>query len=227
MTRLTVSTLALLSVSTLTGCFDLAPDRIVTADFESEVHRVDARTGSGDIDVRVDADATQTIVEAHVYGEHTKPRVLKEDGVLTLRHDCPRRTRQCGVDWVVILPAREEARIFDLDTGSGDIDLFATNGITVASAGSGDIGLHGVWAEDIDLETGSGDIGIDLEGSFLSLHADTGSGDVGIRIPSGSYDLSINTGSGDVSTRDVDDDAGAEAVVDVQTGSGDVSVHGR
>ncbi|MEM6295397.1 MAG: DUF4097 family beta strand repeat-containing protein [Myxococcota bacterium] len=227
MTRLTSSLLALLASTTLTGCFDFEPDRIEVADFESAVHRVDARTGSGDIDVRVDEDATQTIVEAHVYGERTRPRILKEDGVLTLRHDCPRRARQCGVDWVVILPPHDDARIFDLDSGSGDIDLFGTWGITVASTGSGDIGLHGVWAEDIDLDTGSGDIGIDLEGSFLSLHADTGSGDVGIRIPSGSYDLSITTGSGDVSTRDIDDDASAEAIVDVQTGSGDVSVHGR
>ena len=54
-----------------------------------------------------------------------------------------------------------------------------------------------------------------------------GSGDVVLYMPGGAYDLRVETGSGDESYRGVIDDDAAASVVEITTGSGDVTVRGR
>lgn len=211
-----------LAAFSLSGCLD-DPDRVEEFDYADAVERVELRSRSGDVEVQVDASAQQTYVRASVYGDATEVIARFDGGTLDLRHDCPKRFRRCGVDWLVVLPPADAARIFDASAGSGDIDFFDTEGTLVVHTGSGDIGLHDVSATDVDLETGSGDIGARITG-LESLRAKTGSGDVGLRVPGGGYLLDIDTGSGDISKRGVSSDSGAERVLEVRTGSGDVAV---
>jgi len=211
----------------VTGCFGDTPDRIETFDYADAVERLEIDTGSGDIEVRMDSQALETSVEARIYGEATRADASLEGGALVLQHTCPKRARQCGVDWIVTVPEAEAGRIFDLSSGSGDIDVADAVGVFVAHTGSGDIGLHDVVATDVELETGSGDIGARLNGAPESVLAQTGSGDIGFALPSGGYQIEIDTGSGDISMRGVSNDSGAAGVVQLRTGSGDVSVRGR
>ncbi|MGH1342383.1 MAG: DUF4097 family beta strand repeat-containing protein [Nannocystales bacterium] len=217
---------SLLGSLVLPGCLG-NPDRIETFDYVDVVERVEISTGSGDIEIHVDPGAVETSVEARVYGDATRTIASLEGGALVLRHHCPKRLRQCGVDWIVTIPEAEAGRIYDLSSGSGDIGVADGAGVFVAHTGSGDIALHDVFATDVELETGSGDIGARLEGAPASVLAKTGSGDIGFALPSGGYQIDIDTGSGDVSTRGVSNDSAAEGVLELRTGSGDVSVRGR
>lgn len=227
MNRLPLALISLLAPLALTGCFDNTPDRIEAFDYADAVQRVEIDTASGDIEVRVDPEALETSVEARIYGDATEANASLDGGALVLRHHCPKRARQCGVDWIVTLPEAEGGRIYDLGSGSGDIDVSDAAGVFVAHTGSGDIGLRDVLATDVELETGSGDIGARLNGAPESAQAQTGSGDIGFTLPSGGYQIDIDTGSGDISMRGVSNDPGSAGVLELRTGSGDVSVRGR
>lgn len=128
----------------------------------------------------------------------------------------------------------------DLDTGSGDIEVTGSSARFVkADTGSGSVRLEVDDSEEISADTGSGDVSVEVKGTNLSrIKADTGSGDVSLRLPrSAGFQLMADVGSGDV-TSDFDD---ATAImerrrvkgykrgdlkvrIDVDTGSGDVSV---
>lgn len=128
----------------------------------------------------------------------------------------------------------------DLDTGSGDINVTGASARFVrADTGSGSIEIDVDDAEDVETDTGSGDVTLDLGGSKLSrISADTGSGDVSVRLPRGiGFEMRTDVGSGDVSS-DFDDATAImqrrkvkgyrrgdlQVKIDVDTGSGDVSV---
>ena len=128
----------------------------------------------------------------------------------------------------------------DMDTGSGDIDVSGANARFVkADTGSGKVHLDVDDSEEISADTGSGDVSVEARGSKLSrIKADTGSGDVSLKLPrSVGFQLMADVGSGDV-TSDFDDATAImerrkvrgykrgdlKAKIDVDTGSGDVSV---
>jgi hypothetical protein len=128
----------------------------------------------------------------------------------------------------------------DLDTGSGDIQVTETSARFVkADTGSGSVLLEVRDTEDVNADTGSGDVDLDLSGSRLArVKADTGSGDVSVKLPrSVGFELNADVGSGDV-TSDFDDATAImqrrkvkgyrrgdlQVKIDVDTGSGDVSV---
>ena len=216
----------LLSTFSLSGCFDGTPDRVEDFAFEGPIQRVEIVTGAGDIEVQEDASAVQATVHARVYGKSTQAVARLDNGTLDLRHHCAARSRQCAVDWILVIPASEEGRIFDASSGAGDIDFFDVQGVIVADTGSGDIGLHDVVATEIDLETGSGDVGARVTGDLESVRVDTGSGDVTLRLPAGGYQIDIDTGAGDVSTRGLSNDVASPRIIEVDTGSGDVTLRG-
>ncbi len=128
----------------------------------------------------------------------------------------------------------------DLDTGSGDIDVTGSRARLVkADTGSGDVRLDVDDAEEISADTGSGDVSVEAGGSNLSrIKADTGSGDVALKLPrNAGFQLMADTGSGDVTSGFDDATAIVErrkvkgykrgdlkVKIDVDTGSGDVSV---
>jgi DUF4097 and DUF4098 domain-containing protein YvlB len=126
------------------------------------------------------------------------------------------------------------------DTGSGDIDVTGSRARFVkADTGSGDVRLDVDDTEEISAETGSGDVSVEAGGSNLSrIKADTGSGDVALKLPrNAGFQLMADTGSGDVTSGFDDATAIVErrkvkgykrgdlkVKIDVDTGSGDVSV---
>ncbi|MBK5255800.1 MAG: DUF4097 family beta strand repeat protein [Vicinamibacteria bacterium] len=130
--------------------------------------------------------------------------------------------------------------MIDLDTGSGDINVTDSTARRVkADTGSGSILLEVDGSEEISADTGSGDVSVEASGSRLSrIKADTGSGDVELKLPRAvGFEMHADVGSGDVSSNF--DDATAimqrrkvrgfrrgdlQVKIDVDTGSGDVSV---
>lgn len=129
----------------------------------------------------------------------------------------------------------------DLDTGSGDIHVTdSTARRAKADTGSGDILLAIADAEEISADTGSGDVAIEASGSRLArIKADTGSGDVAVTLPRDTgFELHTDIGSGDVTSEFEDATAirqrrkitgykrgDLRVKIDVDTGSGDVSVN--
>ena len=128
----------------------------------------------------------------------------------------------------------------DLDTGSGDISITDSRARLVkADTGSGDIRLEVDDSEEISADSGSGDVSVEAGGSKLArIKADTGSGDVSVKLPrAAGFELLADVGSGEVTS--AFDDATAimerrkvkgyrrgdlKVKIDVDTGSGDVSV---
>jgi hypothetical protein len=128
---------------------------------------------------------------------------------------------------------------FRCDTGSGncDVDGFKGERLTL-DTGSGDLRLRNIEARVIEADTGSGDVEAELDAAAERISADTGSGDVRVRLPKdASFELRADTGSGEIESRFADAEPivrrrevvgyrrGDGAVkIDVDTGSGDVSV---
>ncbi|MGA7964736.1 MAG: DUF4097 family beta strand repeat-containing protein [Gammaproteobacteria bacterium] len=124
-------------------------------------------------------------------------------------------------------------------TGSGDIDF--SGGATSLSlgAGSGDVTINDAMAKSAELGSGSGDVVAHWNklASGASIKSSSGSGDVIMYFPSSTViGGKISTGSGDVNTdfpamihgshHSYTLAGGAGAItVDLDTGSGDISLH--
>ena len=106
----------------------------------------------------------------------------------------------------------------NIDVGSGAVQVTQARGDLSVDTGSGAVSLSDVSGENISVDTGSGEVtGTTMRSSQLSV--ETGSGDIrvsGLTAPQ----LKLQTGSGAV-TADV---TGELWNVDVQTGSGDITL---
>ncbi len=173
-----------------------------------------------------------------------RPQVLAhvDGGTLTLEVRCEgSMLGTCRVDHTVILPASaavlgttgsgnvelSDVGHVDVSTGSGDLTLDGVDGDVHAETGSGEVFGRGLASDDVWVDTGSGDVDLALLLEPSSVSVTTGSGDVRLALPPGSYDLSASTSSGDVHVSGVDVEPGADAKVEVHTGSGDVVVTSR
>jgi hypothetical protein len=123
-------------------------------------------------------------------------------------------------------------------TGSGDITVEHPGGAVTTGAGSGDLTVRGA-SGDVRAHTGSGNVGVDGDPaatSFWDIH--TGSGEVTLHVPAtASFRLYARSVSGKIETslpmvveerakRDLRARLGdGKARVEVETGSGDISVH--
>ena len=87
----------------------------------------------------------------------------------------------------------------------------------VAAAGSGDLSLHGVIADNIVATAGSGDLYI--EGRAGTVTADAGSGDIELEVATPF--LMVKTGSGDISATV---DPTADGPIVASAGSGDIEL---
>ncbi len=165
--------------------------------------------------------------------------------------------RQCSVSYDILVPAAVSVRgenrsgdveltdVADVDltagsgriivrrasgavrvrTGSGDITATEIAGTVSAHTGSGDITGRGLGAGEVQAKTGSGDVSLDLD-TATSVRAQTGSGSVELFVPSDRYRVRVNTGSG-AQHIGVTDDPSAALLLDLRTGSGDVTVRQR
>lgn len=123
-------------------------------------------------------------------------------------------------------------------TGSGDITVEHPGGTITVGAGSGDIVVRGA-AGDVRTRTGSGDVNLDGDpapSSFWDIH--TGSGEVGLHVPAtASFRFYARSMSGKIETslpmiieerpkHELRARIGdGKARVEVETGSGDITVH--
>jgi DUF4097 and DUF4098 domain-containing protein YvlB len=111
------------------------------------------------------------------------------------------------------------------ETGSGDITVTDVEGAVSTRTGSGSVTGRGLGGGEIKVETGSGDISLELDtAAAVSAHASSGAVDPSV--PAGRYRVRSTSGSGpeDVS---VTDDPTASLLLDVRTGSGDITISQR
>lgn len=106
----------------------------------------------------------------------------------------------------------------DIHVGSGSVQVTQARGDLEVNTGSGSVGVSDVRGKSVSIDTGSGEVtATDLRSSDLSIN--TGSGDIQVTALV-SPEVSLRTGSGAV-TADLSGDVWE---VDVQTGSGDITL---
>lgn len=203
------ATLGLISVmsrtTTVTHKTFAVESSVLTVDTES----TDVEVRAGDVE---DVELTRT-VDAGLMSPVTT-ETSDADGI-HLSADC--RTSwivgMCDVDYLLVVP--RDMRV-NIEAGSGDVKVDGVSADVTVSVGSGSIELSDLTGT-VDAETSSGDI--DLARITGDLTAVTSSGSINAdRIDSDEVDASAS--SGDVSLTF----ANAPSTVDVQTGSGDISI---
>lgn len=159
--------------------------------------------GAGDLRV-VGADVARVTAVARVQGDanHLGSRV--EGRRVELFGEC--NAEPCSLDVVATVPS---PLLLALQTGAGDISAKDLTGASIsASTGAGDVDLRAAMPVEL-------------------LSVKTGAGDVEVAVPHGTYKLQVDTGVGEERVEGVSHDPAAVASIAIQTGAGDVSLHGR
>jgi hypothetical protein len=202
-----------------TGCYD-AERHTEQALIEEQVSTVRVVVGAGDVTLE-GADVADVNVSARIEGPANHLGHVLDGDVLTLFDEC--HEHHCSVDVHAVVPA---GLAVDVQTGSGDLDVSGLLGTLVLHTGSGDVRGQGLAAIELAAQTGSGDISLEVNEPAQNVRLQTGSGDVALGVPAGSYRLSNSTGSGDRRVHDVEGDPAAPGVIEIRTGSGDVTIDG-
>lgn len=127
----------------------------------------------------------------------------------------------------------------NIDTGSGSVMIDGVDAPEIGiDTGSGDVEVFGARTGSVSVDTGSGSVTIVTVAGNSSFNVDTGSGNVTISVPDGyAGNVNLETGSGNMQTdlpltllRKDDDEIqgrigeGGTARIDIETGSGDISL---
>ncbi|MFJ8582435.1 DUF4097 family beta strand repeat-containing protein [Micromonospora sp. NPDC093277] len=254
--RTVVTATAAAALILLSGCDTLAFRQLDYDNTEAaQIARITVRPGSGDVKVHGSGSAAEVRIKRMIRYQGKQPETRYEinGDELVLDTRCGHR---CSISWDVTVPegvaVRGEAgsgdivlsRVgtVDIKLGSGDVSVTTARGDVRAETGSGDIAvvdatgavrLHAssgnVQARQlgagVDAETSSGDVSVELaEPAAARVHA--GSGNVNLTVPEGRYRVRTSTGSGN-SDVGVTDDPSAALLLDVRTGSGDVTITRR
>ncbi|MEU1886938.1 DUF4097 family beta strand repeat-containing protein [Micromonospora rifamycinica] len=236
-----------------TGCDTLAFRRLDFDTTEAaKIARITVRPGSGDVVVRATGPATGVRVKRvlRYQGEQPDARYEITGDELVLDTECGPR---CSVSYDVTAPpgvrvqgeagsgevelsrtgsvdftlGSGDIRIVDaagpvrVETGSGNIEVVNVTGPVDLRAASGDVTGTRLGGE-VSAETSSGNITLTLD-QPASTRAHAGSGDIELTVPAGRYRVKSNAGSGDTEIG-VTNDPGAALLLDLATGSGNVTV---
>jgi hypothetical protein len=106
---------------------------------------------------------------------------------------------------------------------SGDITVIDSKGGVTLQATSGDVRAVNIGGGPVSAKTTSGEVEVKLTVP-TGVTAQATSGDVNVTVPPGAYQVHTRTGSGDANVAGITDDPKAKNVLDVRTGSGDVTV---
>ncbi|SCG63830.1 DUF4097 family beta strand repeat-containing protein [Micromonospora halophytica] len=238
------------------GCDTLSFRRLDFDQTETvRIGTITVRPGAGDVVVRGTGPATEVRVKRMLRYQGDQPdRTYEIQGdELVLDADCGPR---CSVSYEVTAPEGVRVRgetgsgnvelsrvgAVEFTLGSGNIRVTTASGPVQAETGSGDIEVSAVPAPvtlrassgnitgvrlggEVDAEASSGNVTIELDRP-VPARAHASSGDVELRVPDGRYRVRSHTGSGDAELR-VPDDPGASVLLDVSTGSGNVTVSRR
>lgn len=245
---------ALIALIALSACEGLAEQKVTFDRTENtKITEIELTPGSGEVVVRTGAVTNVRIERVLRYrGAEPTEATYRIDGTkLILDTDCG---RNCGVSYDILAPEGVAVRgengsgdvsltaVSEVDlevgsgaidvtdasgrvrvqTGSGDITLNRVSGEVIAHASSGAIDGRGLGAGKVQAETGSGDITLALA-SPTSVRAHASSGSVDLIVPTGDYQVRAtpDSGSADVT---VPNNPTATAVLDVRTGSGDITI---
>ncbi len=247
---------AIATMIVLTGCDNLSFRRLDYDTTESaRVTAIRVLPGSGDVVVRGDGDADGVRIKRVVRYQGSEPGVTYKinDTELVLDTSCGHR---CSVSYEVItgkgVSVQGATGSGDIDltrvgpvevkVGSGDVRVSDAAGPVRVQSGSGDIEVYDV-AQPVVLRASSGNITASRLGGEVNAEASSGnvsveldrpasarvhasSGDVDLTVPAGAYQVRSKAGSGQVELG-VTHDPSAALVLDVRTGSGDITVTSR
>jgi hypothetical protein len=220
---------------------------------EVKITQVNVAPGSGDIVIRT-GDVSNVQIKRVLRYRGGEPRggAYRVEGTqLYIDTDCG---RQCSVSYDIFAPrgtalqgengsgdveltgladvdikvgsgnieVRDASGAVRTETGSGDISLTGVKGTASGQTGSGNISGRGLAGGVVKAETGSGDISLALAGAG-SVRANASSGSVVLSVPAGSYRVQCTTESGSKAI-EVANDPAATMLLDVTTGSGDVTI---
>ncbi|MFF5218453.1 DUF4097 domain-containing protein [Micromonospora sp. NPDC000442] len=240
----------------LVGCDNLSSRRLDFDTTESaRITAIQVLPGAGDVVVRADGGADEVRVKRVVRYQGGQPDATYEikGAELVLDTSCGPR---CSVSYEVTVGEGVSVRgetgsgnvnlsrvgQVDLKVGSGDVRVAAATGAVRVETGSGDIEVHDVTASvvmrassgdatgsrlggRVDAETKSGNITLELD-KPASARAHASSGNVDLTVPEGAYQVRSKVGSGQIELG-VAHDPSATSVLDLRTGSGDITVTSR
>ena len=113
----------------------------------------------------------------------------------------------------------KSAANIDIDTGSGDVDLLEIQGQSLrVDTGSGGVSARGIKGDALSIETGSGGIHVS-DASAPAINLSTGSGEITVDVTGKVSLLDLESGSGDVSVT-LPRSVGAQ--LSIETGSGGI-----
>lgn len=221
------------------GC---APDSIEDFEIDEEVAHLVVGNDAGHVEIR-GADTAAITVHAELYGEDVALERFTEDGVLHIESDIDWPCSYCRIDMVVTVPRDLSVEV---SGGSSDVTVVGLEADLEASSGSGAVDVEGLRCERFVSSTGSGDIravGLDVDeadvgsgSGHLTLSFDTapttvlvgtGSGNQRITVPSGAYDVTWDAYSGHFDFDGIVLDPSAPSSMELETGSGDITLLGR
>lgn len=229
-------------VAGLAGCE--TPSRVETLSIDGAVSSLVVKSGAGDVDLLPSEDSAVS-VEVTLTGKGTKFSYEVKDGELTLKKKCGfLNVGVCETDFTIYAPSNISATVetssgsievsdwggpLDLSTGSGEVGVTVCSGNLLIDTGSGPVTAKEISSNHVGIFGGSGEIELDVvEEDFEDILVDSGSGDVMLYLPgNGAYDLTAEAGSGQVFLSGVVVSSNASAVVEVYTGSGDITIQGQ
>jgi hypothetical protein len=109
----------------------------------------------------------------------------------------------------------------------GDLTLDGVTGRLDAYLPGGDLVGTGLQTDVLDVVGDAGQIGLSFAGPPSLLVASTTTGDIELTLPAGTYDLDVASERGLVTIDGIDDAAGADSVVIVESARGQVTVTGN
>ncbi|WP_170208537.1 DUF4097 family beta strand repeat-containing protein [Micromonospora pisi] len=253
----TALTAGALTLGFLAGCGDISlGERRLDFDRTEAVKitKITVSPGAGDVVVSTGAVDTVQIKRVIRYRGGQPDDTYRIDGTeLRIDTDCGSR---CSVSYEILAPAGvavggengsgdmslSDVGDVDVKVGSGDITLAGVTGTVRAETGSGDINLRrvektatvragsgSVTGDDlggtVEATTGSGDITLAMRAAG-SVKAQASSGSIGLTVPEGAYRLQLHSSSG-TTRSDLKADPAASHLLELETGSGDITVTPR
>ncbi|MBQ1048706.1 DUF4097 family beta strand repeat protein [Micromonospora sp. C51] len=240
----------------LVGCDNLSYRRLDFDTTESaQITAIQVLPGAGDVVVRADGGADEVRVKRMVRYQGGQPDATYEikGAELVLDTSCGPR---CSVSYEVTVGEGVSVRgetgsgnvdlsrvgQVDLKVGSGDVRVAAATDAVRVETGSGNIEVYDVTAAvvmrassgdvtgsrlggRVDAEAKSGNVTLELD-KPASARAHASSGNVELAVPEGAYQVRSRVGSGEIELG-VTHDPSAAAVLDLRTGSGDITVTSR
>ena len=198
---------------------------------------------AGDIDVRVGSQPGFDASLAWSGDNEPILEVTRQGNRSVYAWKCRRASQFCTIDMVVDVPATLADLEIDLDAGNvstfdlvgglllgvdaGDVEIDGHDGPVDLSVDAGNVTATGLASATVrtEVDTGNLDLAFDVRPREVIAEADVGN--IDIAVPSGSYRLRTSVDVGRVDIDGVTHDGGADAVIEAEIDTGNISIRGR